>query len=68
MINELRIEELDMEPLKCMKFKEYLNFVIDSKRPLSFIDFQKHCGVSRKQWDVFKLNNREVEELEFVMD
>ncbi|MEA3430415.1 MAG: hypothetical protein U9R08_04035 [Nanoarchaeota archaeon] len=68
MYEELKIEELNMEPFKCMQFKEYLGFVLSSKKSLSFVDFQKHCGVSRPQWDMFKANNREVEDFIFLLD
>ena len=67
-MNKLNFEQLDLEPLKFSNFREYLSFVMKAKRPLSFVDFQKHCGISRKQWDLFKFNNRELEEIDWVME
>ena len=65
----LNFEQLHMEPLKFMRFKEFLDFQLNSNKPLSFLDFQKHCGISRKQWEIFKFNNREIiSDVEWLME
>lgn len=64
----LNIAELDMDPIKEKSFKEYLYFILDTKKPLSFQDFHKHCGVSKKQWEVFKLNHKEDLNVEWIIE
>jgi len=58
-MQKINFEQLQMEPFKFIQFKEYLEFKLNTNKPLSFIDFQKHCGISRQQWEIFKLNNKE---------
>ncbi|MBW3004123.1 hypothetical protein KY328_05680 [Candidatus Woesearchaeota archaeon] len=64
----INIEDLNMDPLREKKFKEYLDFVLDSKRSFSFVDFTKHCGISRKQWELFKFNHKEELDVDWIMD
>ena len=58
-----------MDVMKKNHFMEYLKFrVTKSDRKFKYSDFNKITGISRMQWDVFRSENREVKEVEWVLE
>jgi hypothetical protein len=49
------------DPLKESQFQEFLSYTISRDKPLSFHEFQRNVGISRRQWDSFREMNTEAE-------
>ena len=61
MLDKFKLEQMKMDPFKEMRFKEYLDHVLRTKQKFGYQKFQKMCGISRKQWEMFKSDNLELE-------
>jgi hypothetical protein len=71
MIHKFNVENMKMDVMKKNHFIEYLKFKLgkDKKdKRFSYSDFNKITGISRMQWDVFRIDNREVKEVEWVLE
>ncbi|MFA5141867.1 MAG: hypothetical protein WC471_02775 [Candidatus Woesearchaeota archaeon] len=58
---DFNFKGMEMDITKLKQFKEFLNFTLQKKTCLDYHDFRQNCGISRAQWDQFKLNNNENE-------
>lgn len=54
-----------LDPMKKVAFQEYLEYTLSQKKPLSFQQFNRHCGVSRSQWDDFKISNMDIDDIQW---
>jgi len=53
------LERLELSGSEKNQFLELLNFAIDNNKKLSYSLFKKHLGLSKTQWDIFRLENLE---------
>ncbi|MBW3015969.1 hypothetical protein KY330_06105 [Candidatus Woesearchaeota archaeon] len=67
MNHNFKLERLDLDPSKLNTFKEFLCFKLRQNKELGFKDFQKNCGINRKQWDLFKQENLD-KEVEWIIE
>jgi hypothetical protein len=51
------IQTLGLSRVERMNFEEFLTYKIQKDSELSFAEFRKMCGISRQQWDAFKVEN-----------
>ena len=58
---------LRLDPHKEAMFKEFVNFKLNRDKKFRFSEFHKMCGISRKQWDVFRVENKD-KKVEWVLD
>lgn len=56
---EFSIEHMKLNPVQKSQFVEFLAYSLQRSRPLGFYDFNKICGISRQQWEIFRLENME---------
>jgi len=68
MIHKFNIENMKMDVMKKNHFKEFLSFKITKDKKFRYSDFNRMTGISRMQWDVFRLDNKEIKEVEWVVE
>jgi len=51
------LQVLGLGRVEKMNFEEFLAFKLQKKSELSFSEFRRICGISRQQWDAFKVEN-----------
>jgi len=69
MIHKFNIENMKLDMMKKNHFVEYLKFRLDKRdRKFRYSDFNRITGISRLQWDVFRIENKEVKEVEWVLE
>ena len=61
------LQVLKLDRVERMNFEDFLKFKLEKDKRLSFVEFNKMCGISRKQWEVFKLENMD-KEIEWKVD
>jgi hypothetical protein len=55
----LNIQEMRLDRIQTTTFSDMISFKLSNDHLLRFSEFQKVCGISREQWDLFRANNRE---------
>jgi hypothetical protein len=68
MIHKFNVENMKMDVMKKNHFMEYLRFKLQKDKRFSYSDFNRITGISRMQWDVFRIDNRTVKEVEWVLE
>ena len=68
MIHKFNIENMKMDVMKKSHFVEFLRFKLDRDKRFKYSDFSRMTGISRLQWDVFRVDNKELEEIEWVVE
>ena len=53
---------------KRAQFEEYFNFTISKKNELSFQEFSRNVGVSRRQWDILREKNVDNKSFKWAID
>ena len=63
-----KIESLKLGPHQKMTFKEFVNYKLNTNRVFRFSEFTKICGISRKQWDVFRIENKGNKDIKWIIE
>lgn len=61
------LQILQLGRVERMNFEDFLRFKLQKSKQLSFVEFNKMCGISRKQWDAFKVENMD-KDVEWIID
>jgi hypothetical protein len=70
MVHAFDIENMKLDLMKKSHFREFLAFKMQRGGKLRFSDFNKMTGISRQQWDVFRIDNKDnknIKDIEWVM-
>lgn len=59
MLDVINLNCLDFDSMKMMMFREYIEYTLKTEKPLSFQNTSRVTGISRKQWDLFRFENRD---------
>lgn len=68
MIHKFNVDNMKMDIMKKNHFMEYLKFKLGKDKKFRYSDFNRITGISRMQWDVFRIDNRSVDEVEWVLE
>ena len=68
MIHKFNIENMKLDVMKKNHFVEFLRFKLNKDTKFRYSDFSKMTGISRMQWDVFRVDNRGIKEVEWVVE
>ena len=68
MLHKFNTENMKLDVMKRNHFMEFLRFKVTKDRKFKYSDFSKMTGISRMQWDVFRLDNKNVKEVEWVLE
>ncbi len=59
MMMALKLNGLQLDPVKLRIFKDFINYTLDKNKPLNYKEFSQNCGISRIQWEQFRELNVE---------
>ncbi len=62
------LESMKLDLMKKMVFEDFLRYKLTKDTKFGFVEFSKACGISRKQWDVFKIDNRDIKEIKWLIE
>ena len=68
MIHKFNIENMKLDVMKKNHFREFLKFKVAKDKKFRYSDFNRMTGISRMQWDVFRLDNKNIKEVEWVVE
>ena len=68
MIHKFNIENMKLDMMKKNHFMEYLRFKFNKDKRFKYSEFGRVTGISRMQWDVFRIDNKNVKEVEWVVE
>ncbi len=57
---DFNIENMQLDTIQKRQFEEFVQFKLGREEEFSFLDFNKICGVSRQQWEMFKGENKDL--------
>ena len=61
-IEQVDLGELQLDSFKQIQFKEYLRYMVSNKKILRYEDFNRMCGLSHGQLEVFRSLHRDTKE------
>lgn len=67
-MNKFNIGNMKLDIMKRNHFIEFLNFKLKRDRRLRFSDFNRGTGISRQQWDVFRIDNKGLKKVHWVVE
>ncbi len=56
------------EHTKAMQFEEFFGFVTSKNHELSFKEFNRNVGISRRQWDILKERNVDNKDIKWAIE
>ena len=65
-LESFKIETMKLDPLQKLQFEEFLDYMLKVKKPFSFENFNRITGISRLQWDIFRIENKD-KDVEWVV-
>ncbi|MBW2991719.1 hypothetical protein KY345_00695 [Candidatus Woesearchaeota archaeon] len=69
MIGKINLENMKLDVMKKNHFTEYLRFRLNKRdKRFKYSDFSRLTGISRMQWDVFRLDNKQLKEIEWILE
>lgn len=68
MIKRFDLESMRLDLMKKMVFEDFLRYKLARDKRFGFVEFSKVCGISRKQWDVFKTDNKKIKEINWLVE
>jgi hypothetical protein len=63
-----KYNDLHMDPVKRMNFEEFLTYKLRSSRKLKFSEFNRICGISKPQWELFRMQNMEHGNIDWIIE
>ena len=66
--HKFNIENMKLDVMKKNHFREFLKFKVAKDKKFRYSDFNRMTGISRMQWDVFRLDNKNIKEVEWVVE
>ena len=68
MLQSINLNCLELDSMRMMLFKEYIEFIMKNEKPFSYQNFSKVTGISRKQWELFRFENRDNKNIRWLYD
>ena len=68
MAHSFNLESMKLDLMKKAHFSEFLAFKLKRDRQFRFSEFNKMTGISRQQWDVFRIDNKKAKKVQWLIE
>ena len=68
MVKSFDLESMKLDLMKKMVFEDFLRYKMAKDKRFGFVEFNKVCGISRKQWDAFRVDNKKIKEIQWLVE
>ncbi len=62
------LEKMKLDLMKKAHFREFLAFKLKRDKQFRYSEFNKMTGISRQQWDVFRIANMKKKNVQWVLE
>lgn len=68
MAHKFDLESMKLDLMKKAHFREFLSFKLKRDNRLRYSEFNRMTGISRQQWDIFRIDNKKLKNVQWILE